>query len=168
MAARQTTMKGNPLTLLGPELSAGDAAPDFVLTGNDLKPVTLGDTAGVRIFSVVPSLDTPVCDAQTRRFNKEAASLDGVSIYTVSCDLPFGQSRWCGAAGIDKVTTLSDHRDLNFGLAWGTAIDELKIESRAVFVVDGSNKVVYAEYVPEVADPPNFEAALAAAKSAGA
>lgn len=164
--SRQTTLKGNPLTLEGQALSVGDAAPDFTLTGVDLKPVTLADTAGVRIFSVVPSLDTPVCDQQTRRFNEEAASLDGVSIYTVSCDLPFSQKRWCGAAGIDKVVTLSDYKDRSFGTAWGTMIKELKIECRAVFVVDADGKIVHAEYVPEVADHPNYDEALTAAKSA--
>ena len=164
--ARQTTLKGNPFTLEGPALTVGQAAPDFTLTGVDLKPVGLADTSGVRIFSIVPSLDTPVCDAQTRRFNEEAASLGGVTIYTVSCDLPFAQKRWCGAAGIDKVVTLSDYKDRSFGAAWGTMINELKIESRAVFVVDAAGKITHAEYVDEVADHPNYDAALAAARAA--
>ena len=164
--SRQTTLKGNPFTLEGEEVQVGQQAPDFTLVANDLSSVTLADTSGVRVFSVVPSLDTPVCDQQTRRFNEEAAALDGVTIYTVSADLPFAQKRWCGAADIDKVVTLSDYRDRAFGAAWGTMINELKIDCRAVFVVDASGKVTHAEYVPEIADHPNYDAALAAAKSA--
>jgi thioredoxin-dependent peroxiredoxin len=167
--ARQTTLKGNPFTLVGPELKAGDAAPDFTLTDNALKPVNLNDTGrGVRIISVVPSLDTPVCDAQTKRFNEEAAKLPGVDIITVSMDLPFAQKRWCGAFGVDKVKMLSDHKDGSFGARYGTLIQELRIESRAIFVLDKNNKVVHAEYVPEVADHPNYDAALAATRAAGA
>jgi thioredoxin-dependent peroxiredoxin len=165
MAERQTTLKGNPFKLLGPELKAGDKAPDFELTDNGLKPVKLANTNGVRIFSVVPSLDTPVCDMQTRRFNEEAAQLDGVQILTVSCDLPFAQKRWCGAAGVDKVTTVSDYKNGNFGEAWGTMIQDLRIESRAVFVVDGGNTITYAQYVSEVGEHPDYDAALSAAKA---
>lgn len=164
--SRQTTLKGNPLDLLGAELHAGDAAPDFSLTATDLSPVGLGDTNGVRIFNVVPSLDTPVCDLQIKRFNEEAASLSGVTVYCVSCDLPFAQKRWCGAADVEDVTTLSDYKDGNFGSAWGTMIDALRIQSRAVFVVNDHNTIVHAEYVPEVADHPNYDAALAAARGA--
>ena len=160
-------MKGNPLVLVGPELKAGDTAPDFDVTGNDLKPVKLADTGkGVRIFSVVPSLDTPVCDQQTRRFNEEAATLGGIEIFTVSCDLPFAQKRWCGAAGVDKVKTVSDYRNGSFGEAWGTMLKDLRIESRAIFVVNGANKITYVEYVPEVTEHPNYDAALKAARSA--
>src|SRR6185503_5333671 len=165
--ARQTTLKGNPFTLVGPELKTGDAAPDFTLVDNGLKPVTLKDTSGVRIISVVPSLDTPVCDAQTKRFNEEAAKLPGVDIITVSMDLPFAQKRWCGAFGVDKVKMLSDHKDASFGKNYGTLIDDLRIESRAIFVLDANNKVVHAEYVKEVADHPNYEDALGAARKAG-
>jgi thiol peroxidase len=162
-------MRGNPLTLIGPELKPGDDAPDFNLVDNSLKPVTLKDTGkGVRIISVVPSLDTPVCDAQTKKFNEEAANLPGVDIFTVSMDLPFAQKRWCGAFGVDKVKMLSDHKDSSFGEHYGTLIKELRIESRAIFVLDGSNKIRHAEYVKEVADHPNYEAALSAARSAGA
>jgi thiol peroxidase len=162
-------MRGNPLTLIGPELRPGDDAPDFNLVDNSLKPVTLKDTGkGVRIISVVPSLDTPVCDAQTKKFNEEAANLPGVDIFTVSMDLPFAQKRWCGAFGVDKVKMLSDHKDSSFGEPYGTLIKELRIESRAIFVLDGSNKIRHAEYVKEVADHPNYEAALSAARSAGA
>jgi thiol peroxidase len=164
-----TTLKGNPLTLIGPELKAGDAAPDFHTVDNGLKPVTLKDTGSqVRIISVIPSLDTPVCDAQTKRFNEEAGKLPNVSIITVSMDLPFAQKRWCGAFGVDHIRMLSDHVDGSFGSHYGTLIKELRIESRAIFVVDAENKIRHAEYVKEVADHPNYEAALAAARSAGA
>lgn len=164
--SRQCTLQGNPLDLQGEALNPGDPAPTFTLAGNDLSPVTLADTSGVRVINVVPSLDTPVCDLQIKRFNEEAAGLGDVSVYCVSCDLPFAQKRWCGAAEVDKVTTLSDYQDGNFGLAWGTMIDALKIQSRAVFVVSEHNTIVHAEYVPEVTDHPDYEAALAAARGA--
>lgn len=162
-----TTMKGKPLTLLGPELQPGDKAPDFSVRTQDLKPFTLGETRGkIRLFSVVPSLDTPVCDAQTRRFNVEAAKLgDKVEIVTVSLDLPFAQKRWCGVAGIDKIKVVSDYYDRSFSEAYGTLIKEIHIDSRAIFVVDDKDTVRYVEYVPEVADPPNYDQALAAVKS---
>jgi thiol peroxidase len=129
--------------------------------------VTLRDTGdNVRIISVVPSLDTPVCDAQTKRFNEEAARLQGVDIITVSMDLPFAQKRWCGAFGVDKVKMLSDHKEGSFGAAYGTLIKELRIESRAIFVLDRQNHVRHAEYVKEVADFPNYESALSAARNA--
>jgi len=164
-----TTLRGNPLTLVGPELKAGDTAPDFNVVDNGLKPVTLKDTTGkVRIISVVPSLDTPVCDAQTKKFNEELANLPGVEVLTVSMDLPFAQKRWCGAFGVDKVKMLSDHKDASFGSNYGTLIKELRIESRAIFVVDAKDQIRHAEYVKEVADHPNYEAALSAARSAGA
>jgi thiol peroxidase len=167
--AGATTLKGNPLTLVGPELKAGDEAPDFHVVDNSLKPVSLKDTCSqVRIISVIPSLDTPVCDAQTKRFNEEAGKLPNVSIITVSMDLPFAQKRWCGAFGVDNVKMLSDHVDGSFGSNYGTLIKELRIESRAIFVLDPNNRIRHAEYVKEVADHPNYEAALAAAKSAGA
>jgi thioredoxin-dependent peroxiredoxin len=164
-----TTLKGNPFTLIGPELKPGDAAPDFLLVDKGLKPVTLKDTGGkVRIISVVPSLDTPVCDAQTKHFNDAAGKLPGVDILTVSMDLPFGQARWCGAFAVDHVRMLSDHKEASFGANYGTLIKELRIESRAIFVLDSSDKIVYVEYVKEVADFPNYEAALAAARQASA
>jgi thiol peroxidase len=166
MSARTTTLKGNPLNLVGPELKVGDKAPDFELIGSDLQPVTLGPGGTVRIFSVVPSLDTPVCDAQTKRFNDEVAKLDGVEVITVSMDLPFAQSRWCGAFGVDKVKMLSDHKTASFGTNYGTLIEPLRIESRAIFVIDKDNVIRHVEYVGEVADHPNYEAALAAAKAA--
>src|ERR1700693_649116 len=161
-----TTLKGNPLTLIGPELKAGDKAPDFNLVDNGLKNVTLADTGNkVRILSVVPSLDTPVCDAQTKRFNEEAARLPGVEIYTVSMDLPFAQKRWCGAYGVDKVKMVSDHKSGSFGEKYGTLIKELRIESRAIFVLDKDNTIKHVEYVKEVAEHPNYDAALNAARS---
>jgi thiol peroxidase len=157
---------GNPVTLIGPELKPGDPAPDFSLIDSNLKPVRLADTAGkTRIFSVLPSLDTPVCDAQTKRFNEEAAKLADIDIYTVSMDLPFAQKRFCNSFALDHVKMLSDHREGSFGEGWGTLIKDLRIMSRAIFVVSPDNEVKYVEYVPEVADSPNFEAALAAAKS---
>ncbi len=161
-----TTLQGNPMTLVGPELKAGDPAPEFHVIDSSLKPVSLESTGGkTRIFSVVPSLDTPVCDAQTRRFNEEAGKLADVDIYTVSMDLPFAQKRFCNSFALDNVKMLSDHRDASFGSSYGTLIKELRILSRAIFVVDPENRIKYVEYVPEVADFPNYEAALEAAKS---
>jgi thiol peroxidase len=161
-----TTMKGKPLTLIGPELKPGDPAPEFDVVDKTLQPVTLKSTGpAVRIFSVVPSLDTPVCDAQTKRFNEEAAKLPNIKIYTVSMDLPFAQSRWCGAFGVDNVKMLSDHRSGSFGENYGTLIKDLRIESRAIFVVDENDKLRHVEYVKEVAEHPDYEAALKAARS---
>jgi thioredoxin-dependent peroxiredoxin len=159
------TLRGNPMTLVGPELKAGDKAPDFSVIGNDMKPVTLADTAGkVRLIASVPSLDTPVCDAETRRFNEETAKLPGVEVLTISMDLPMAQKRWCGAAGVDKVRTLSDYRDRGFGPAYGVLISEIMLDARAVFVLDKDNTIRYVEYIKEVGDHPNYEAALAAVK----
>lgn len=161
------TFKGNPMTLLGPELKVGDAAPEFTLVDNALAPTTLSSYAGrVKIISAVPSLDTPVCDMETRRFNQEAAGLAGnVVVLTVSLDLPFAQKRWCGAAGIDKVVTLSDYRDRSFGLGYGVLIKELLLLTRAVFVVDADNVIRYIQIVPEVTSEPDYAAAIAAAKA---
>ena len=160
------TLQGKPQTVIGPMLKPGDKAPDFKLLANDLSEVTLADSAGkVRLISVVPSLDTGICDAQTRRFNEEAASFgDDVVVLTVSVDLPFAQKRWCGAAGVDRVQTLSDHRDMNFGNAYGTHVKELRLEQRAIFVVDRDDVIRYVEYVPEISQHPNYEAALAAVR----
>ncbi len=160
-----TTLQGNPLTLIGPELKVGDTAPDFECVDNGLQPVKLADTGnGVRIFSVVPSLDTPVCDMQTKRFNDETGKLTGVDIYTISMDLPFAQKRWCVAFGVDNIKMLSDHVSGSFGSAYGTLIKELRIECRAIFVLDKDNTIRHAEYVKEVTDHPNYDGALAAAK----
>jgi thiol peroxidase len=161
------TFKGNPVTLIGNEVKVGDQAPDFKVLANDLSEVTLADTKGhVRLISVVPSLDTGVCDAQTRRFNEEAAKLDNVKVLTISVDLPFAQKRWCGANGIENVQTLSDHRDVSFGQAYGVLIKELRLLARAVFVIDSNDKITYVEYVPEATNHPNYEAAIEAAKAA--
>src|ERR1700726_122081 len=162
-----TTLRGNPMTVLGPELKAGDKAPDFHAVDDSLKTVDLAATGnGVRIFSVVPSLDTPVCDAQTKRFNEESGKLPDVEMYTFSMDLPFAQKRWCGAFGVDHVKMVSDHRDGSFGEAYGTLIKDLRILSRAIFVVDKNNVIRYSEYVKEVGDHPNYDTALAAAQAA--
>lgn len=160
------TMGGNPITLVGKEIKVGDKAPNAVLLDNDLSPVELSSFQGKnRIISVVPSLDTPVCDLQTRRFNDEASKLGpDVVILTISMDLPFAQKRWCGAAGIDKVTTLSDHRDASFGTSYGVLIKELRLLARAVFVVDQSDTVRYVQIVKEVSDEPDYESVLNAVR----
>lgn len=160
------TMRGNPLTLLGKEVHVGDKAPNFELLDNDLKPVGLSAFSGkVRVISSVPSLDTPVCDMETRRFNEEAGKLgDHVAILTVSMDLPFAQKRWCGAAGVERVTTLSDHRDAKFGETYGVLIKELRLLARAVFVVDKNGVIRYIQLVKEVTEEPDYEAVIAAVK----
>ena len=161
------TFKNSPLTLLGNEVKVGEVAPDFSVLRNDLSVATLSDYAGkVKIISVVPSIDTGVCDAQTRRFNEEASQLGDVKILTISVDLPFAQKRWCAAAGIENVEVLSDHRNLSFGEAYGVVIAELRLLARAVFVIDSEDKVVYTEYVSEATNHPDYEAAIAAAKEA--
>jgi len=161
------TFKGNPMTLLGPELKVGDKAPDFAAVDITLAPVSLASHAGkIRIISAVPSLDTPVCDTETRRFNQEAAALpDNVVVLTVSLDLPFAQKRWCGAAGIDRVTTLSDYRDRSFGYAYGVVIKELLLLARCVFVVDAEGIIRYIQQVPEVTSEPDYAAVIAAVKA---
>jgi thioredoxin-dependent peroxiredoxin len=164
--SRQTTFKGNPLDLEGPELKVGDKAPEFDAVDIGLQPVNLAGTgSGVRIFSVVPSLDTPVCDAQTKRFNDEAGKMPPLTIYTISMDLPFAQKRWCGNFGVDHVKMVSDHKFASFGKNYGTLIKDWRIESRAIFVVDKDNVVRHVEYVKEVADFPDYEKALSAAKA---
>lgn len=160
------TIGGNPLTLVGEEVKEGDRAPDFTLLDGALKEVKLGDFQGkIKLIITVPSLDTPVCDEETRRFNEEAAKLpEQVQTITVSVDLPFAQSRFCSTAGIDQVTVLSDHRDLTFGRAYGVVLKELRLLARAVFVVDGDDVVRYAQIVPEVKTHPDYEDALGAVK----
>ena len=161
------TFKNNPVTLLGNEVKVGDSAPDFTVLANDLSPVSLADSKGkVRLISVVPSIDTGVCDAQTRRFNEDASKVANVEVLTISVDLPFAQKRWCAANGLENVQTLSDHRELSFGEAYGVHIKELRLLARAVFVVDANDKVTYVEYVSEATNHPNYEAAIEAAKSA--
>ena len=164
------TMRGNPMTLVGPEIKVGQKAPNFNVVDKAMRPATLDQFKGkVKIITTVPSLDTPVCDAETRRFNVEASNLPGdVQILTVSMDLPMSQARWCGAAGVDKITTLSDWRSANFGTEYGALIKELHLLARAVFVVDKNDNVTYVEYVKEIANQPNFEAALEAAKKVAA
>lgn len=163
----RVTFKGNEMTLLGEEVKVGQHAPNSSVLANDLKEVTLDDSRGkVRIISVIPSIDTGVCDQQTRRFNEEATKLAGVEVLTISVDLPFAQKRWCAAAGIDNVQTLSDHRDLSFGKAYGVVMEELRLLARSVFVVDKNDTLVHVEYVEEATNHPNYEAAVKAAAAA--
>jgi thiol peroxidase len=166
--ANAITVKGNGVTLIGPELKTGDSAPDFTLVDKGLQEKKLSDFAGrVKILSVTPSLDTPVCDAQARRFNDEAAKLGGnVAVINISMDLPFAIGRFCSTAGIDNIETLSDHRDASFGNAYGVLIKELRLHARAIFVVDAEDRITYVEIVPEMVDNPNFDAALEAAQAA--
>lgn len=161
------TFKGNPITLMGPELKVGDQAPDFNLSKNLLEQSTLSDYAGkVKLISVVPSLDTGVCDAQTRRFNEAASELgDDVIVLTISADLPFAQARWCGAAGVDRVITLSDYRDNSFGKAYGVLIKEFVIDMRSIFVIDQNDVIQYVEYLPEMAEHPDYDKAVEAVKN---
>jgi thiol peroxidase len=161
---RTGLMGGNSITLAGKELKVGDSAPDFTLRANDMSTRSLADYEGkIKLISVVPSLDTGVCDAQTRRFNKEASSFeDNVVVLTVSMDLPFAQKRWCGAAGIDKVITLSDHYDGNFGTSYGVLIEQLRLLNRSIFIVDEKNTVRYVQIVPENTNHPDYEEALKA------
>lgn len=154
----QITMKGNVIKLKGNMLKAGDKFPDFTLTNNALETVSSKALKGRRVFLTVPSLDTGVCDMEVRTFNKKAAEIEGTHIYAVSMDLPFAQARWCGAAGVDAVQTLSDYQKRDFGLATGTLIEGLELLTRAVFVVDENGLVKYAEYVPEVSSHPDYEA----------
>lgn len=159
-------MGGNPVTLVGNEVRVGQQAPDVELVADDLSAVKLSSFGGkVRIITAVPSLDTPVCDIETRRFNEEAGKLgNSLVVLTVSMDLPFAQKRWCGAAGVKNVRTLSDYRDALFGRSYGVLIKDLRLLARAVFVVDKNGVIRYQELVKEIATEPNYEAALKAAK----
>ncbi len=164
---RSVTLKGKPFNLEGPQLKPGDKAPEASLKSSLVESVRWSSTAGkTRIVSVVPSLDTPVCALQTKRFHEEAAKLRGVDFFTVSFDLPTAQARFCGAEGIDKerIKFLSDHAEASFGKAWGTLIPDLRIECRAVFVVDAGGVIRHAEYVGEVADHPDYDAVLNCAR----
>lgn len=156
------TIKGNLLTLVGNEVHVGQQAPDFTVLDNDLEPVDFSSFRGkVCLISSVPSLDTPVCDAQTRRFNEEAAKLgEDVIILTISMDLPFAQKRWCGAAGIEKVLTLSDHRDASFGNAYGMLIMELRLLARGVLVIDREGVIRYQQLVQEITNEPDYQPVL--------
>jgi len=153
------TFQGNPLTLIGRECKVGDRAPDFEIIDNDMAPVTLSSFADkIRVISSVPSLDTPVCDMETRTFNEKAAGLnESVAILTISMDLPFAQKRWCGAAGVNHVITLSDHRDGAFGRAYGVLIKELRLLARAVFVIDREGVVQNAQLVKELTQEPDYD-----------
>lgn len=163
------TFQGNPLTLVGEEVRPGAKAPDFTVVGNDLGPVALSSYAGrTLVISSVPSLDTPVCDLETRRFNEEAGKLGaGVEILTISMDLPFAQKRWCGAAGVTHVRTASDHREAAFGTAYGVLIKELRLLARAVFVVDASGVIRYTQVVREITHEPDYAAVLHAVRQVG-
>lgn len=160
------TFAGNPLTLLGDEVRVGGKAPSFTVLDKELKPVSLSDFQGkVKLISVTPSLDTPVCDLQARMFNEQAAALPGdIEVLNISMDLPFAIARFCTNAGIEKIKTLSDHRDASFGMAYGVLIKELRLLSRSVFVIDQKDMITYIEMVPEITNPPNYEKALAEAK----
>jgi thiol peroxidase len=160
------TLKGNPVTLGGKIPAVGEVAPDCELVANDLSPVPLSTYRNkICILTTLPSLDTPVCAAETRRFNTEAAGLgEDVQVLAISVDLPFAQSRWCGAAGVNRLTTLSDYRATVFGEAYGVLIKELRLLARAVFVVDREGIIRYREIVPEVTEEPDYEAALSAAR----
>jgi len=161
------TLAGNPMTLQGNIPDIGTEAPNFQVVDNDLNPVQLKDFHGnILLLSSVPSLDTPVCDVETRRFNREAANLgDNVKILTISMDLPFAQKRWCGSAGIDKVKTLSDHKDADFGLNYGVLIKELRLLARTVFILDQQRIIRYIQVVPEVTNEPDYDEALQALKN---
>ena len=160
------TMKGDPLTLVGPAIKVGDRAPDFTVLSKELKEVSLKDFHGkVKIISVTPSLDTSVCDMQARRFNDEASQLgNDVVVLNISMDLPFAISRFCTVAGIDKITVLSDHRDASFGASYGVLIKEVRLLARAILVIDKNDTVSYLEIVPELTNPPDFASPLAMAK----
>lgn len=160
------TFQGNPLTLEGKTVKVGEKLRDFTVIGNDLSAVSLKDTKGVRIFLAVPSIDTAVCDLEVRRFNEEAAKLEGVTVYTVSADLPFAQARWCGNADIEAVKTLSDYNFRSFGEATGTFIKELALLTRASFVVNSEDEVTFVEYLEEITNEPSYDKVLEAAKAA--
>ena len=155
---------GNPVELQGTEIRVGQTAPDFVAVKNDLSPFKLSEVKGKKLIVAVPSLDTPVCDAEVRRFNVEAAGLKDTTVITISMDLPFAQSRWCGAAGINKVMTVSDYKDRDFATKYGVYLPSFGLLTRAIFLLDANNRVAYVEYVPEVTAQPDFDAALAAAR----
>lgn len=159
-------MKGDPLTLVGNEVKVGDAAPDFEVLNENLELVRLSDFRGkVVVIVSVPSIDTPVCDLETRRFNEEAGKLgDDVVILGVSMDLPFAQKRWCGAAGVDRVKMLSDYKDASFGVSFGVLIKQLRLLARTIFIVNREGKVSYVQYVAETTEEPNYEEALTALK----
>ncbi|MDK2817848.1 MAG: thiol peroxidase [Spirochaetota bacterium] len=159
------TFAGGPLTVPGTQLQVGDKAPNFSVTKNDLSSISLSDLSGVKLLSIAPSLDTGVCQIQTKKFNKEVTSLNGVSLMTISLDLPFAQARWCGTEGLENSLTVSDYQNRDFGTKYALLIEELKLLTRAVLVLDKDNNVKYVEYLKEITDEPNYAAAVAAVKS---
>ena len=161
----QVKMAGSPMNLVGTVPTVGSTAPSFTVVAGDLSAVTQADLKGTRVFITVPSIDTPVCDTEVRRFNKEAAALGNVSINVISMDLPFAQARWCGAAGIDAVKLYSDYKDRAFGKAFGVMIEELGLLARAIFIVDEKDIVRYVQVVDEVTSEPNYDEVLATLKT---
>ncbi|MCG7419728.1 thiol peroxidase [Macrococcus epidermidis] len=162
----QVTFKNNPVTLLGEQVTVGTAAPDFSVLDTDLNLKTLADFEGKKkLISVIPSIDTGVCEQQTRKFNEEASSIDNAVVITISADLPFAQKKWCAANGLDNVVTLSDHKDLSFGTNYGVVMEELRLLARSVFVLNDANEVVYTEIVSEGTNHPDYDKAIEALKS---
>ncbi|MFC3928778.1 thiol peroxidase [Streptococcus caprae] len=159
-----TTFIGKEVTIVGTPLQVGDVAPDFTLMNTDLERVSLADFPGRKVISIVPSVDTGICSAQTRRFNQELSDMEDMTVITVSCDLPFAQKRWCGAEGLESAVTLSDFYDHNFGQAYGVLMEEWNLLARAVLVVDADNRITYVEYLDNVNEHPDYDAALAAVK----
>ena len=159
------TFAGGSLTVPGTQLQVGDKAPNFSVTKNDLSSISLSDLSSIKLLSIAPSLDTGVCQIQTKKFNKEVASLTGVSLMTISLDLPFAQARWCGTEGLENSLTVSDYQNRDFGTKYALLIEELKLLTRAVLVLDKDNNIKYVEYLKEITDEPNYAAAIAAVKS---
>ncbi len=159
------TFAGGSLTVPGTQLQVGDKAPNFSVTKNDLSSISLSDLSSIKLLSIAPSLDTGVCQIQTKKFNKEVASLTGVSLMTISLDLPFAQARWCGTEGLENSLTVSDYQNRDFGTKYALLIEELKLLTRAVLVLDKDNNIKYVEYLKEITDEPNYAAAIAAIKS---
>ena len=162
MEHMKVTFAGTPVELKGPELKVGDTAPDFIAVKNDLSEFRLSEIKGRKLIAAVPSLDTSVCDAEVRRFNVEATKFKNTTVLTISMDLPFAQARWCGAAGVDNVITVSDYKDRDFAKKYGVYLPNVGLLARSIFILDENNKILYVEYVPEVTTPPDFAAALAA------
>lgn len=161
----KVTFAGNPVELVGTEIRVGDTIGNFTAVKNDLSPFNLSEIKGKKLILAVPSIDTSVCDAEVRRFNQEATKLKDVTVIVVSMDLPFAQARWCGAAGIEDVITVSDYKDRNFAHTFGAYLPNVGLIARSVFLLDANNKLTYMEYVPEVTDHPNYEAALKAVRA---
>ena len=159
------TFGGKPLSVNGIQLQVGDKAPNFSVTKNDLSTISLNDLSGIKLISIAPSLDTGVCQKQTKKFNEEVSSLEGVNLMTISLDLPFAQARWCGSEGLENSLTVSDYQNRDFATKYALLIDELKLLTRAVLVLDKDNTIKYVEYLEEITNEPNYEAALKAVKS---